>query len=128
MSATILTVNTQDLTDASSVEDLVTFPYISDNDGTLYSFINGDNQSSFVIRHSTEKRKLGAPQMDRHYVGFTIKGAPTDLYPAGTEVQAYLIFRHKRTEDQTVVRRTIAGVAEVALKHLPQLINGQGQF
>lgn len=128
MSAATLPVNVQNLTDDTSVEEIITFPYINDNDGTLYSFVEGDTEKSVVIRHSVEKRKAGSPEMDRHYVGFTIKEAPSDLYPAGTEVQAYVIFRHRRTEDQTKIMSAIAGVADVALKKLPQLVNRQGQF
>jgi hypothetical protein len=128
MPASTLIVNTQNLTDDTSVEELITFPYIHDNDGTLYSFVEGDTEKSVVIRHSVEKRKPGSPEMDRHYVGMTIKEAPSDLYPAGTEVQAYVIFRHRRTEDQTKVMAAIAAVADVTLKNLPQLINRQSQF
>lgn len=128
MSAPKIITETKDFTDSNAVSAEVTLPYINDNDGTLYRAIDGDVETSMLIRHSTEKAKKGSPVMERHYVAFTTRLAPSELYPAGEEVQAYVIIRAKRNEVISEVSRHIAGAAHAALAYLPGIMNGQGQF
>lgn len=128
MPATTIEVNVAATLDPTSNPELLSFPYINDNDGTNYSFVDGGTVYDLSIRHSTEKAKGLSPVMDRHFVGITMTEEPTDLFPLGTQVQAYLIFRNRRTEDQAKIAKAIAGVFDVVMPNIGPLVNRQGQF
>lgn len=128
MPATTIEVNTKDINDPAAVDQILAFPYIDDNNGTNYSFVDGGTIYDLTIKHSAEKVKGLSPAMDRHYVGITMTEEPSEVFPLGKQVQAYLIFRNRRTEDQEKVRSAIAGVFDVVLPNLAALINRQGQF
>lgn len=128
MPAPTIEVNVAATLDPTGTPENLSFPYIHDNDGTNYSFVSGTTVYDLTIKHSAEKVRGLAPAMDRHYVGITISEAPTDLFPLGTQVQAYLIFRNRRTEDQAVIAKAIAGVMDVVLPNIGPLVNRQGQF
>lgn len=128
MPATTIEVNVAASLDPLGTPETLSFPYINDNDGTNYSFVADGTVYDLSIKHSAEKTKGLAPAMDRHFVGITMTDEPTDLHPLGTQVQAYLIFRNRRTEDQAKITKAIAGVFDVVLPNIPALVNRQGQF
>lgn len=128
MPATTIDVNVAASLDPTGTPELLSFPYINDNDGTNYSFVNGGTVYDLTIKHSAEKVKGLSPAMDRHFVGITMTEEPTDLFPLGTQVQAYLIFRNRRTEDQAKITKAIAGVFDVVMPNIGPLVNRQGQF
>lgn len=128
MPATTIDVNVAATLDPSGTPELLSFPYINDNDGTNYSFVAGGTVYDLTIKHSAEKVKGLSPAMDRHFVGITMTEEPSDLFPLGTQVQAYLIFRNRRTEDQAKITKAIAGVFDVVMPNIGPLVNRQGQF
>lgn len=126
MAAPTISVETCNYEDTNSPSKVLTFPYIHDNNGALYSYVEDGTQYDLMIRHSTENRRAGFPVMQRHYIGVTVTEAPSELYPQGKQVQGYMILRSIKTEDQENVRQVLAAVSRITGTNLGAIMNGQG--
>lgn len=76
-----------------------------------------------LIRHSTEKNKVGGLTIDRHQLLVRQFDDPTDVYPQGVLKEAYIIVRCPSSATPEEIGNLIGGVAQQATAHSAALAN-----
>lgn len=78
---------------------------------------------SLIIRHSTEKNKVGGLSMERHQVLVRTLTTPTEVYPQGILTEAYIIVRAPSSASPESLGDIVSAVASVATANAPAIAN-----